>query len=382
MSENGVTRSGLEPAPSQADASGPESAPAAEHRITRSDRASTVGLAVSGALFVVLFLLPWWDSDGSLRVPLVAILYYLALAQMWNLLAGFAGLVSIGQQMFVGIGVYTLLSFAEDFGVDPYLSVLGAGAVAAVLSLPVAALAFRLRGGYFAIGTWVIAEVFRLIALESDFLGGANVRTLTRESLGGYSLDTRNTVTYLMALGLAAGATAIVVLVLRSRLGLALRSIRDNPEGARGLGVSVTRAKLVVWVIAAFWTGMTGAVILLQNPSTRAESSFSVLRWTALVVFIAVIGGVGSTTGPIIGVGVYWFMRELLEDADEWRFIILGLIAAAMAILAPRGVYGQIQKRWPVQFFPVRRRLVGPGLGAGAPGAPPQRSAQAGGAHE
>ncbi len=334
----------------------------AEHRITRSDRPSTVGLFVFGGLFVLLFLLPWWDSDGSLRVPLVTILYYLALAQMWNLLAGFAGLVTIGQQMFVGIGVYTLLSFAEDFGVDPYLSVLLAGVVAAVLSLPVAALAFRLRGGYFAIGTWVIAEVFRLITLESDFLGGSNVRSMTRESLGGYSLDTRNTVTYLMALGLAAGATAIVVLVLRSRLGLALRSIRDSQEGARGLGVSVTRAKLAVWVLAAFWTGMTGAVILLQNPSARADSSFSVLRWTALVVFIAIIGGVGSTTGPIIGVGVYWFLRELLEDADEWRFIILGLIAAVMAVLAPKGIYGLLQRYWPVQFFPVRRRLVGPGV--------------------
>lgn len=343
-----------------------------EHRVTRSDRQSTIGLALSAVLFVLLFLLPWWDGDGSLRVPLVAILYYLALAQMWNLLAGFAGLVSIGQQMFVGIGIYTLLSFAEDFGVDPYLSVLLAGVVAAVLSLPVAAFAFRLRGGYFAIGTWVIAEVFRLIALESDFLGGANVRTLTRESLGGYSLDTRNTVTYLMALGLAAGATAIVVLVLRSRLGLALRSIRDNQEGARGLGVSVARAKLVVWVISAFWTGMTGAVILLHNPSTRAESAFSVLRWTALVVFIAIIGGVGSTTGPIIGVAIYWFVREFLEDAEEWRFIILGLIAAVMAIMAPRGVYGLLQTRWPVQFFPVRRRLVGPGVGGPAPGGPPQ----------
>ena len=337
------------------------------HQITRSDRQSNVGLVVSAGLLVVLATLAWWDSDGSLRVPLVVILYYLSLAQMWNLLAGFAGLVSIGQQMFVGIGVYTVFTFAEDFGVDPYLSVLLAGVVAAVLSLPVAAFAFRLRGGYFAIGTWVIAEVIRLFVVESDSLDGGNVRSLTRESLGGYSPDTRNTVTYLMALALAAGATAIVVFVLRSRLGLALRSIRDDSEGARGLGVSVGRAKLTVWVISAFWTGMTGAVILLNAPSTRADSAFSVLRWTALVVFIAIIGGVGSTTGPIIGVAVYWFVREVLEDAEEWRFIVLGLIAAVMAILAPRGIYGLLQQWWPVQFFPVRRRLVGPGVDGAAP---------------
>ena len=117
---------------------------------------------------------------------------------------------------------------------------------------------------------------------------------------------------------------------------------------------------------------MTGAVILLHNPSTRAESAFSVLRWTALVVFIAIIGGVGSTTGPIIGVAIYWFVREFLEDAEEWRFIILGLIAAAMAIMAPRGIYGLLQKRWSVQFFPVRRKLVGPGVTGPAPGGPAQ----------
>lgn len=333
------------------------------HRISRATPESTGGLAVFGLLTLALATLPWWDADGALQATLVTVLLYLSLAQMWNLLAGFAGLMSIGQQMFVGIGIYALLTIAEDRGVDPYLTVVLAGLVAAALSVPVALFAFRLSGGYFAIGTWVIAEVFRLLVIESDTLVGGDVRSLTRASLGGYSRDAREDITYWLALVLAAGATAIVVLALRSRLGLALRAVRDSEAGARGLGVDVTQTRLVVWVVAAFWTGATGAVVLLNSPSVRADSAFSVLRWTALVIFIAVIGGVGSTTGPIIGVLVYWAIDEQFADAETWRFIILGLVAAAMAIAAPRGIYGLIQRWRPVQFFPVRRRVIGPGVG-------------------
>jgi branched-chain amino acid transport system permease protein len=333
------------------------------HRISRATPESTGGLAVFGLLTLALATLPWWDADGALQATLVTVLLYLSLAQMWNLLAGFAGLMSIGQQMFVGIGIYALLTIAEDRGVDPYLTVVLAGLVAAALSVPVALFAFRLSGGYFAIGTWVIAEVFRLLVIESDTLVGGDVRSLTRASLGGYSRDAREDITYWLALALAVGATAIVVLALRSRLGLALRAVRDSEAGARGLGVDVTQTKLVVWVVAAFWTGATGAVVLLNSPSVRADSAFSVLRWTALVIFIGVIGGVGSTTGPIIGVLVYWAIDEQFADAETWRFIILGLVAAAMAIAAPRGIYGLIQRWRPVQFFPVRRRVIGPGVG-------------------
>jgi branched-chain amino acid transport system permease protein len=337
----------------------------ATHRVSRATPASHAGLAVSAAAVAALATLPYWDADGALQATLVTILVYLSLAQMWNLLAGFAGLMSIGQQMFVGIGIYSLLTIAEDWGVDPYLTVVLAGLVAAAVSVPVALFAFRLTGGYFAIGTWVIAEVVRLLVIESDSLAGGDVRSMTRASLGGYSRDAREDITYGLALALAVGATAIVVLALRSRLGLALRAVRDSEDGARGLGIDVTRTRLVVWVTAAFWTGATGAVVLLNSPTARADSAFSVLRWTALVIFIVVIGGVGSTTGPILGVIVFWALDEQLADAETWRFIVLGLLAAAMAIVAPKGIYGLIQRWRPVQFFPVRRRLIGPGVGDG-----------------
>lgn len=330
------------------------------YSIRRSTPESTGGLTVAAILVVVLVTLPWWNSGGSLQTTLVMVLLYLALAQMWNLLAGFTGLISIGQQMFVGIGAYGLLTLAESNGIDPWISVPLSGVVAALVSIPVAAFAFRLDGGYFAIGTWVVAEVVRLLVNENGSLRGGEVRALTRNALGGYSKDTRADITYWLALALAVGGTAIVVFVLRSRIGLSLRAMRDNASGARGLGISITRTKLLVWVISALWTGCVGAVILLNSPSTTSTSAFSVLNWTALVIFIVVIGGVGSTTGPIIGVLFYWFLNETLSGQETWRFIILGAIAAVMAVAAPKGVYGLLQRWRPIQFFPVRRRLVGP----------------------
>ncbi len=327
-------------------------------RVVRASRFSIVATAVSVAAVIVLALGPSWASRGT-KLSLIQIFYYLSLAQMWNLLAGYAGLVSVGQQGFVGVAAYAVFVLAERNGIDPFLAMALAGLLTAALSAPVALFAFRLKGGYFAIGTWVIAEVFRLITLRIKPLGAGKVQSLTvRNTFAGYSIERRQDLVYWAALALAVGATLIVVLVLRSRQGLALRSIRDDEGGARGLGVQVTRTRLVVWVIAAGWVGMTGALIHINSATITNRDAFDVLSWTALVVFIVIIGGVGSTAGPIIGVAIFWFVTERFKDSDTGRFMILGALAAVMAVVAPRGIDGLIQRVRSFELFPIRRRLV------------------------
>jgi branched-chain amino acid transport system permease protein len=328
-------------------------------------------------LFVVgtiaLALLPFWGSSAT-QFELVEVLYYLSLAQMWNLLAGYAGLVSVGQQMFVGVGAYSVFIFAERNGIDPWIAVLLAGLFAAVVSLPVALFTFRLEGGYFAIATWVIAEVFRLTILQIDSIGAGNVQSFTvANTWSDYSLATRMDLIYWAALGLAVGATLIAVFIVRSRLGLALQATRDSASGARALGVKVTRTKLIVWVIVAGWTGMTGAVIHLNSSVVTDKDAFSVISWTALVVFMVVIGGVGSMSGPLIGVAIFWFISDQFEDADTWRFVILGLTAAVMAVVSPRGIDGLLQRIRPFDVFPIRRRLQVTATDAEPAEAPPAR---------
>lgn len=329
----------------------------APFHVQRWSPGSRVGTSVFVVAVVALALLPFWGS-ASTQLTMIEILYYLSLAQMWNLLAGYAGLVSVGQQGLVGVAAYSLFVLAEKNGIDPLVSIAIAGAFVAVLSIPIALFAFRLSGGYFAIGTWVIAEVLRLTTLRIDSLGAGSVQSLTvKNTFAGYSLQSRKDVIYWVALFLAVGATLIVVAVLRSRLGLAMQAVRDNESGARGLGVNGTRTKLIVWVIAAFWTGMTGALIHLNSATITNKDAFDVLSWTALVVFIVVIGGVGSTLGPFIGVAIYWFITWRLEDANTWRFIILGVTAVLVAVVTRGGVDGLLQRWRSFEIFPIRRRL-------------------------
>jgi ABC-type branched-subunit amino acid transport system permease subunit len=132
-----------------------------------------------GAALVLLGLvsLPAWGDPSTMRI-VVEFIALLVLAQMWNLLAGYAGLVSIGQQAYVGLGGYALIVLADDLGVNPFVSVPLAGVVAAAFALPTAALVFRFHGGYFAVGTWAIAEVYRLLIANTPALGRGSGRTL------------------------------------------------------------------------------------------------------------------------------------------------------------------------------------------------------------
>jgi branched-chain amino acid transport system permease protein len=326
-------------------------------RVERGSRSSTIGTALFALATVALALLPWWGS-ASTQFTLVEILYYLSLAQLWNLLAGYAGLVSVGQQGFVGVGAYATFIFAERNGIDPWISVLLAGLFVAALSVPVALFAFRLEGGYFAIATWVIAEVFRLVILQIDSIGAGNVQSFTvKNTWSGYSLETRNDLIYWAALALGVGATLLSFVVVRSRLGLALQAARDSASGAKAVGVNVWTTKLIVWVVVAGWTGMTGALIHLNSSTVTDRDAFSVVTWTALVIFMVVIGGVGSTSGPLIGVAIYWVITDRLEDSDTWRFIILGTVAGFMALVARGGIDGLLQRIHPFEVFPIRRRL-------------------------
>src|SRR5690606_5692687 len=131
------------------------------------------GVIVIALGLVVLAAAPYWGDRGTLRM-LAEIFTYVALASLWNLLAGYAGLVSVGQQAYVGLGGYLLFALAMFAGLHPIVAILLAGPISALVAVPVALLIFRLRGAYFAIGTWVVAEVFRLLASQVQVLGGGS----------------------------------------------------------------------------------------------------------------------------------------------------------------------------------------------------------------
>jgi branched-chain amino acid transport system permease protein len=325
-----------------------------------SGRRAWVGAAVAVPLLgglAALAALPYWGSEGLAR-NLVEFFTLLALAQMWNLLAGYAGLVSIGQQAFVGIGAYSLYMLGDKGGVHPFVAVGLAGLIAAAISLPTAALAFRLRGGYFAIGTWVIAEVFYLLTLNGNDLhvdlgSGSGVTILSAAQL---DRTFRAHGTYWWALGAGVGSVLLAYLVLRSRIGLALTAIRDDETAARSLGVNVLRTKVIVWVVSSFGCGLAGAVIYLNLLRVQPEAAYDV-QWTAFMIFIVVIGGIGTIEGPIIGTVIFFVLQQELSDYGVWYLIILGSVAVLTAIWVRGGIWGAASRRFGLRLFPVQRRI-------------------------
>jgi branched-chain amino acid transport system permease protein len=223
----------------------------------------------------------------------------------------------------------------------------------------VAGLMFRLRGHYFAIGTWVVAEVFRLIASQISVLGGGSGVSLPAGIVTAMasSRQMREFLMYWVALALVVVVLAAIVLLLRSRYGLALTAIRDNELAARSSGVDVTRTKLVVYVLTAFGTAMIGALIFLQKLRISPDTAFSVNDWTAFVIFITVIGGIGRVEGPIIGTIIFFLLRQTLADLGSLYLLMLGAVAIAVMLLAPKGIWGFLADRFCWQLLPLERRL-------------------------
>jgi branched-chain amino acid transport system permease protein len=342
------------------------------YQLTIRTRAGTVTAVAVAVAIVAGLALPAIAPRGVIQ-NLFFILTMLTLAQIWNLLAGYGGLVSVGQQAFVGIGAYAMFAGVIGYGWNPLLAIPLGGVAALLLAIPTAFFAFRLQGAYFAIGTWVMADVTRLLIAQWKALGGGTGTSLPREAtsniLGVNAIRVlfavreaaaRDILAYWLALALVVAATGGIYWLLRSRLGLALAAVRDNIDAAQSVGVDAVRLKWAVFLVAAAATGLTGALIFLQTARISPDAAFALTDWTANVIFIVVIGGIGTIEGPIFGVLVFFALRSFLADYGSWYLMTLGLIAIAVMLFAPKGVWGLISARADLHLFPVRRRLVGP----------------------
>jgi branched-chain amino acid transport system permease protein len=336
-------------------------APSEPERVERATKASRLFALVAAPALVTLAAMPWWSDAGSMRL-VAEMAYYLALAQLWNLLAGYAGLVSVGQQAYVGLGGYMLFYLTGVWNMNVYLALALAGPFAGLMSIPVSFAVFRLRGAYFAVGTWVVSEVFALSASLIAVLGAGSGLSLTVPILREISSDrdVRDTILYLMTLAVSLLVFAIVYLMLRSRHGLALTAIRDSEPASASLGVNTFRTKFIIYVVTAACTGFIGALIFLQKLRISPEAGFSINDWTVVVIFMVVIGGIGTLEGPFIGMLIYIVLRELLADYGTIYLILMGMLAIAIMLKAPFGIWGWVIQRYNFQLFPVGRRLVLP----------------------
>ncbi|MEV0830241.1 branched-chain amino acid ABC transporter permease [Nonomuraea rubra] len=330
---------------------------AANVEVGRSTRPARLSAVAMVAVAAVLAALPYLVFS-TVTDTLINLFVLVALASMWNLLAGFGGLVSVGQQAYLGIGAYSLVALA-DLGVQPYLAVPLAALTCAVFALPTSWLAFRLRGDYFAVGTWVIAEVYRLLVVRVDSLGGASGKGLT--GLSGLDQTLRGALTYWVALALALATVGGCYLLLRGRLGLSLMAVRDEETAAASAGIDVRRAKLLVYLVSAAGCGAAGGVITLGSLSVNPDSIFSV-QWSAYMIFIVVIGGIGTIEGPLLGAVIFFALQQLLADFGSWYLVLLGVVGIVAALWLPRGLWGVARglSLFPIGYLVRPSRTEGP----------------------
>jgi len=303
---------------------------------------------ILAAIVAALITLPIWGSRYWVLIFLLVSLY-LAMAQMWNLLAGYSGLISLGQQSFIGLGGYTLAVLSVYYGVPIWLSILIGGVVSVIFALIISVPIFRMRGVYFAIGTWIVAEALGICFSNWKYV---------RYGMGlfikpAYKLSI--TQIYYAALFMGIGSVVLVYVLLRSKLGLGLMAMRDDEGASETLGVETFRSKLYCFLIGAFVTGVTAGVLYLYQIFIQPYKAFGI-DWTVRLVFIVIIGGIGTIEGPIIGAIIFVLLQQFLSEYISVSLLLLGSVAILVMLLAPKGIMGTIQEKLGFEILSPRRK--------------------------
>jgi len=259
---------------------------------------------------------------------------------MWNLLAGYSGLVSLGQPSFIGIAAYTL-GVLLMAGLPPYLCIIISGVTAAAFCFLISFPLLRMRGIFFAIGTLTISEALRVFFTnfkpteETAIWGGAGIPILARVSL---------TELYYIALFICVISIFLLRYILNSKFGLGLMAIRDNETAAYSCGVNSFKCKLYVFVIVSFFTGIIASIFYLFQGHVEPFSVFGI-SWTMIMLIAAVIGGIGTFEGPFIGAAIVVFLHQMLAKFAGLSLIIEGIIILVIILIAPKGIMGVIKRK-------------------------------------
>ena len=309
----------------------------------------TGGLAV----FVLALAFVPVVMGASTVQDLTTLLILVLMAVMWNALAGYGGLVSVGLQAYIGLGAYATVWFSLR-GVNPYWAIILATLFCGVAAVPLSFVVLRFRGAQFAIGTWVVAEAIGIyIGLDNGLGAGTGI---SLSQLDSYASTTREHITYWFALGMTAFFATVIFVLLRSRIGASLQAIRDDEEAAASVGVRVVAGKRILFLLASAGCGAAGALTAANILFIQPTSIFSV-NYSAFMIFMVLVGGIGTFEGPIMGALILYFIQQEFGNDGTWYLIGLGATAIAFAVLLPRGIWGTLEDRTGWQFLPVGYRL-------------------------
>lgn len=328
------------------------------HNAPKIARWNTVSIAAISSVLIAQALLAFAPCVLSANIVerLTTLFIYGILALMWNALAGYAGLLSVGHQAFFGLGAYAAVRLA-DLGMSAYSAMLLGAFLVAIFSVPLSFFMLRLKEGEFAIGMWVMASLSHLLVNLDSLVQGETGTSLI--ALQQYDADSRRAYTYWGALGMMALLGWLVFWMLRGKVGIAAQAIRDNEEAASSVGVEVKSTKRLIFILSAFGVAAAGALWLATAITFQPKTYFSV-QWSAYMIFMVLVGGIGTYEGPILG-AVLFFAVESVFGAQGVSYLIgLGLVAVLFALFLPRGIWGAVENRFGIRLLPVGYRVVFP----------------------
>ena len=319
-------------------------------RVSRWNLAASVTAGSGAAGLAVLAAVPYF-AGGPAEQPLIVAFTFIAMATLWNLLAGYSGLTSFGQNAYIGVGAYGLYLVASH-GANPFIGIAGAAVIAGLVSLPVSVLLLRLSGGYFAVASLVVAAVFQIAVTLAPSVGGTTGVSLP--GLAGYDPVLREALIYWSALIVAVVCVAGVFLLVRAGFGLDTRAVGSDPVAAASLGVRVGRIRRLAYLMAG--AGAVGALIALQTLFIEPTSVFSI-QYSVEMLFMVLVGGMGTIEGPIIGALILFALQQTLSQDGAWYLVLVGGVAVLATLTVPRGLWGFVSARWGWSLFPVGYRV-------------------------
>jgi branched-chain amino acid transport system permease protein len=301
---------------------------------------------------VLLAFLPLVGS--ALVVDKLTYLFILIMfATMWNLLAGYAGLVSVGQQAFVGLGGYAMVRMV-DAGLPPFPAIFIAALCTGVVAWILSWFVLRMKAGEFAIATWVIAEAIRAMVSFDPMIQGETGTSVT--ALNAYAPEVRRLTIYLLALATAALMLWASWKLLQGRTGSQSQAIRDDEEAAASVGISTFQVKQRIYILASIGCAVAGTLWLASAITFQPRTSFGV-QWSVFMLFMVLVGGIGTFIGPILGALLFFALQEIFGDFGAWYLAGVGIVAILFALYLPNGIVGLWLDRGRDEPLSLRKRL-------------------------
>lgn len=305
---------------------------------------------VYGVLVVIVGVLPFLLQEEPYYLDTLTMFFlWSAMAGAWNLAGGYAGLLSLGHALFFGVGAYTSSLLFLKLHISPWLGMISGAGLAAFLGALIGLLTLRLKGPFFGLATIAFAQVFMIIAVnwKSVTLGSQGVNIPYQPGFGNMIFDSKIPY-YFIAFVLAAIAFVIAKWLERSKYGYRLMAVRGSDAAAQALGINTVSVKLIILMVSSALTAMAGTVYAQYIAIIEPFHEFS-FATSVQMVLMSMIGGLGTSVGPVFGalvvVGLNTFLRDLLTGVGGgMQGIIYGILLVFVVLFLPEGVIPWVKK--------------------------------------